>query len=168
MSAGTQSLAYVSAGSNIEPEHNLRNAIAELRRRFGEVELSTVYRTAAVGFEGADFLNLALSFATHRTVDEVVAELDDIEHSAGRRRDEEQFSSRTLDLDLLLFADAVIDTPELRLPRSDILEYAFVLGPLAEIAPDLVHPVERATIGELWARFDRAEQPLEPVVTHLG
>lgn len=168
MSTGTHSRAYVSAGSNIEPEQNLRVAIAELRRRFGDVELSTVYRTAAVGFDGDDFLNLALSFVTDRPVDEVVAELNDIENSAGRGRDGERFSSRTLDLDLLLFANAVIDTPKLRLPREDILEYAFVLGPLAEIASDLVHPIEGATIGELWAGFDRAKQPMEPVATDLG
>jgi len=168
MSASTHSRAYVSAGSNIEPEKNLRAAIAELRRRFGDLELSTVYRTAAVGFNGDDFLNLALSFTTHRSVDEVVAELDEIELSAGRRPDGERYSSRTIDLDLLLFADAVIDTPELQLPRADILEYAFVLGPLAEIASDLVHPTARATIGELWTRFDRADQPLEAVATDLN
>jgi 2-amino-4-hydroxy-6-hydroxymethyldihydropteridine diphosphokinase len=168
MLAGTHARAYVSAGSNIEPEKNLGNAIAELRRRFGDLELSTVYRTAAVGFDGDDFLNLALSFTTRRTVDEVVAELDEIEYAAGRRRGGERFSSRTLDLDLLLFADAVIDTPDLQLPRADILEYAFVLGPLAEIAPDLVHPLERVTIGELWSRFDRGGQAMEPLATGLG
>lgn len=159
--------AYVSAGSNIEPEHNLRIAIRELRRRFDELELSSVYRTAAVGFSGDDFLNLVLSFATTLSIEAVVAELDDIEAAAGRQRHGERFASRTLDLDLLMYADRVIDSPQLKLPRDDIVEYAFVLGPLAEIAPDLVHPVERLTIGQLWGRFDQEAQPIRRVAVSL-
>ena len=68
-----------------------------------------------------------------------------------------------MDLDMLLFGDLVRDEPKLKLPRPDLLKRAFMLGPLADLAPDLVHPTSKVTIGELWARFDRAAHPLVKV-----
>lgn len=158
--ANPESLVFVSAGSNVEPARHLRVALRELESCFGALALSHVYLTAAVGFEGDDFLNLVLSFTTDRPVEQVIAQLDRIEDAAGRRRDTGRFASRTLDLDLLMYADLVVDRPDLRLPRVDIMDYAFVLGPLAELAPDLVHPTERATMRELWSRFDKAGQSI--------
>ncbi|MBT8444025.1 MAG: 2-amino-4-hydroxy-6-hydroxymethyldihydropteridine diphosphokinase [Gammaproteobacteria bacterium] len=156
--------AFVGAGSNIEPLENLRKAMAALEKRFGALSMSSLYRTTSVGFEGEDFLNLVVSFETDLPVDEVVAALDEIEARAGRRREGSRFSSRTLDLDLLLYGDRVVDRAGLTLPRDDILEYAFVLGPLAELEPDLRHPTAGATMLELWNRFDRQDQP----ITRLG
>lgn len=160
--------AYVSAGSNIDPLPNLRLAVAELRRRFGRLRLSPVYRTPAVGFAGDDFLNLVLAFETSEPAAEVVAELERLHTLAGRQRGPNAFASRTLDLDLLLYGDAVMPEPPVKVPREDIRKYAFVLGPLADLAPGLVHPVTGETIGSLWAAFDRQGQPLTRIDVDLG
>ena len=158
--ASSEVRAYVGAGSNIEPERHLRAALHDLERRFGTLSRSSVYRTSAVGFHGDDFLNLVVSFRTSLSAAELVTELDRIEASAGRRRHAERFAPRTLDLDLLMYADTVVDVPGLKLPRDDIVEYAFVLGPLAELEPDLAHPVSGATMRELWERFEEGDQPI--------
>lgn len=160
--------AYVSAGSNIDPLPNLRLAVAELRRRFGQLRLSPVYRTPAVGFAGDDFLNLVLAFETSVPAAEVVAELERLHTLAGRQRGPNACASRTLDLDLLLYGDAVMPEAPIKVPREDIRKYAFVLGPLADLAPGLVHPVTGETIGGLWAAFDRQAQPLTRVDVDLG
>ena len=158
--AQSESHVFVSAGSNIEPERHLHAALCEMEESFGSLARSSVYRTTAIGFAGDDFLNLVVSFKTTLPVGAVVSTLDDIEKSAGRRRDARRFAPRTLDLDLLMYADRVVDSPDLKLPRADIMKYAFVLGPLAELAPHLEHPVEGATMRDLWGRFDQADQPI--------
>ncbi len=152
---------FVSVGSNIEPEENLRLACGELERRFGGLEVSSVYRNPPVGFAGEDFLNLVAAFETERSPQAVVAELEEIHDLAGRQRSGERFAPRTLDLDLLLYDDLVTDGPAFSLPRDDVLEYDFVLGPLAELAPDLVHPVEGRSLAELWQDFDGSGRRLE-------
>lgn len=151
---------YVSAGSNIAPEDNLRLACRELCLHFGPLALSGVYRNPPVGFAGDDFLNLVLRFRTAEPPAAVVAELERIHVVAGRVRGAERFGARTLDLDLLLYGDAVIPDPGIRVPRADILKYGFVLGPLAELAPGLRHPVTGQTMEALWAAFDQARHPL--------
>jgi 2-amino-4-hydroxy-6-hydroxymethyldihydropteridine diphosphokinase len=145
---------FVSVGSNIEPEENLRLACGELERRFGGLEVSSVYRNPPVGFAGDDFLNLVAAFETDRSPEALVAELEEIHDLAGRQRGGERFGPRTLDLDLLLYDDLVTDGPPLSLPRDDVLKYDFVLGPLAELAPDLVHPVTGRSLAELWRDFE--------------
>lgn len=152
---------YVSAGSNVAPAENLRRACAELRKRFGELEISGVYRNRAVGFAGDDFLNLVLRFRTVESPAAIIAELERLHVLAGRVRGPDPFSSRTLDLDLLLYGDAVLPDPAIRVPREDIRKYAFVLGPLAELAPALRHPVTGETMAELWAGFDQAGHPMQ-------
>lgn len=140
---------YVSIGSNIEPERHVREALRELREAFGRIEVSPVYRTAAVGFDGDDFLNLVVGFETEHDVHAVDDALDAIEQRARRERAGERFAPRTLDLDLLLFGDCVIDDGHVRVPRQELLEYAFMLKPLADLAPDLQHPTENARIADL-------------------
>ena len=147
-------------GSNIEPARHLRFACDELAARFGTLRRSSVYRSASVGFEGADFLNMVVSFDTTATATSVATELDILHDRAGRVRGTNAFADRTLDLDLLLYGDQVIDDGAVRVPREDITRYAFVLAPLAELAPELRHPVTGETMGALWARFDRGRQPL--------
>lgn len=154
---------YVSAGSNVAPVENLRLACRELRRRFGPLSMSGVYRNPPVGFEGDDFLNLVLCFRTAEPPAAVVAELERLHLLAGRVRGLERFAPRTLDLDLLLYGDAIITEHAIRVPREDILKYGFVLGPLAELAPELRHPVTGQTMAELWAAFDQGRHPLERV-----
>lgn len=148
---------YVSIGSNIDRATHIRDAVAGLRARYRDIVLSTVYETKAVGFEGDDFYNLVAGFETGRDVLRVAGELREIERGAGR------FVARTLDLDLLLYDDLVMDDGVLKLPRGEILEYAFVLGPLAEIAGERRHPVLGASFAELWHGFDPADQALVPL-----
>lgn len=158
---------YVSAGSNVAPVENLRLACRELRKCFGELEISGVYRNPAVGFAGDDFLNLVLRFRTAESPAAIIAELERLHVLAGRVRGPDPFSSRTLDLDLLLYGDAVLSDSVIRVPREDISKYVFVLGPLAELAPELRHPLTGETMAELWAAFDQSVHPLQRVTEPL-
>ena len=151
---------YIAAGSNVEPESHLAVAVRELDKHFPGVRFSPWYRNRAVGFEGEDFINFVAGFPTDLSVEEVVARLQFIEALCGRTREAPRWAPRTMDLDVLLYGDLVRQTATLRLPRPDLLKRAYMLGPLADLAPGLVHPTERLTIGELWQRFDRAAHPL--------
>ncbi|MUV12993.1 2-amino-4-hydroxy-6-hydroxymethyldihydropteridine diphosphokinase [Noviluteimonas gilva] len=141
--------AYLSLGSNVEPERHLRAAIAALRARFGEIVLSPVYRVPAVGFDGPDFLNAAAIIDTDLDPFALVEWLRALESDNGRIRGHVKFSDRTLDIDLVYFDDLVLDLPDLQLPRPE-LRHAFVLRPLADIAPSFVDPVRKVTLAELW------------------
>jgi 2-amino-4-hydroxy-6-hydroxymethyldihydropteridine diphosphokinase len=142
---------FVSIGSNIDRERNIHGAIAALTRRFGQLRLSTVYETAAVGFEGEPFFNLVVGFDTGESIETIRAELRHIEDVHGRQRGgQPKFSARTLDLDLILYGDVV--DPAANLPHGDILKYPFVLGPLAELASDLVHPATGDSCLALWRK----------------
>jgi len=143
---------FVGIGSNVEPERHVRQAVALLREQFGPVQLSPVYRNRAVGFEGDDFLNLVTCFGTRLGVAELNTALDGIEVRCGRERSARKFSPRTLDLDLLLYGDTVSEKP-VRLPRREILKYAFVLKPLADIAAGRRHPETGRSYAEHWADF---------------
>jgi 2-amino-4-hydroxy-6-hydroxymethyldihydropteridine diphosphokinase len=154
---------YIAAGSNIEPERHLAMAAAELARQFPGVRFSPWYRNSAVGFEGADFINGVAGFATELTVSEVLQALHAIEALCGRPREAPRWAPRSMDLDVLLYGDLICQEPHLKLPRPDLLKRAYMLGPLAALAPDLIHPTEKQTIGQLWDSFDRAAHPLVPV-----
>jgi len=139
-------------GSNIEPERHLRAALAALRERFGAIRVSPAYRTAAVGFEGDDFLNLAVCFGTELAPHVLNDWLHALEDAQGRRRDGPRFSSRTLDIDILLYGERIVHGPgHLQIPRLEDLRHAFVLKPLSDIAADVVVPGDGRTVGELWA-----------------
>ena len=143
-------IAYLSLGSNLDPERHLRAAIEALRARFGEVEVSGVYRFPAVGYDGADFLNAAAALHTDLTPPALNAWLHALEDAHGRDRSGPRFSDRTLDIDIVLYDDLVAEgAGHLRIPRDE-LRHAFVLKPLAEIAPEAVHPIEQRTIAALW------------------
>jgi 2-amino-4-hydroxy-6-hydroxymethyldihydropteridine diphosphokinase len=151
---------YISIGSNIEAEQHLRQAIAELRRHYGELQLSSVYESESIGFHGDNFLNMVVGLDTDENVHNVVQTLRQIEDRHGRLRSGPRFSARTLDLDLLLYDDLVMKENDLELPRGEITQNAFVLWPLAELAPDLVHPVAQQTMASLWQGFDKDSQKL--------
>lgn len=157
------SIVYLGLGSNIRPEENLSRAVREIRRNYDDVEVSSVYRSAAIGFEGDDFLNLVLRISSEETPVEICDEIERLHNLAGRDRGNDKWAARPLDIDLLLYDDRVIDERPVRVPRSDILDYSFVLRPLAELAPDLVHPVTGKTMLTHWLEFDAASQPLELV-----
>ena len=128
---------FIGAGSNADPERRLRGALADLTRRFGPVRSSSVYRSAAVGIPAADYSNLVIAFTTELSVDSLRDELRAIEALAGRARADPAVCE--LDLDLLLYGRRV-DAVQ-RLPRPGLMTLPFVLVPLAELAPELVHPV---------------------------
>lgn len=154
---------YISLGSNIDRELNTREGVRALRQRFGELELSAVYESEAVGFEGDAFLNMVIACDTDEDVHVVNKALSEIEDNNGRDRSGPKFSSRTLDLDLLLYDDLVINEKGLVLPRDEILKNAFVLWPLAEIAPALIHPIAKQSYTALWQAFDKSKEKLKPI-----
>ena len=154
---------FLGLGSNMNADANLRAAVAALRQEFGDVRLSTVYKSAAYGFDGDDFLNLVAHLPTDRSPLELIEFFESLHAKSGRVRSADKYISRPLDIDLLLYDDLVEPQPPLRLPRRDILEHSFVLRPLAEMAPDLVHPSTRRTMIEHWEEFDADGHPLTPV-----
>jgi 2-amino-4-hydroxy-6-hydroxymethyldihydropteridine diphosphokinase len=154
---------YVAAGSNVAPERNLARAVAQLASEFPGTRFSSWYRNRAVGFEGEDFINLVAGFDTALPVRELLGKLHAIEAQCGRPRAAPRWAPRAMDLDVLLYGDIVCDEPGLKLPRPDLLKRAYMLGPLAELAPAVMHPTAHLSIGELWRRFDQAAHPLERV-----
>jgi 2-amino-4-hydroxy-6-hydroxymethyldihydropteridine diphosphokinase len=158
---------WISIGSNVDRERSIRGAVQDLRRTFGELAISPVYETEAVGFEGNAFYNLVVGVETDQPVGAINQALRAIEDAHGRVRGPNRFAPRTLDLDLLTWGDAVGTIDGCALPRDEILRYAFVLAPLADIAPDERHPVAGRTYGELWAQMAARAGPLAAVPVPL-
>jgi 2-amino-4-hydroxy-6-hydroxymethyldihydropteridine diphosphokinase len=154
---------YVAVGSNIQPEMNLRSALSALKRRVGDLRVSPAYRNPATGFEGPDFVNLVIGFETELTLTEVLSILQAVESLCGRARKAPKFEPRSMDLDLLLYGEMICATHAITLPRPDLTKRAYMLGPLAELAPALVHPTLKQTIGDLWKAFDQASHPMKLV-----
>ena len=154
---------FVSIGSNIDPAKHICTALDALQQRFAKLQISKVYQSTAVGFEGEDFLNLAVGFDCDCDVTELSECLRDIETRCGRERSEAKFSARTLDLDILTYGNQVIKIGRLDLPRDEITRYAFVLLPLVDIAANEIHPLLQQPYWELWQNFDQPDQPLWPV-----
>lgn len=149
-------VVYLSLGSNIDAERNFIAAIDALRARFGDVKMSPVYRTAAVGFDGEDFLNAAACIETDLEPEALDAWLHALEDAQGRRRDQPRFSSRPLDIDLLLYDERVLKGPRhLDIPRPELAEQAFVLKPMVDLAPELIHPIVGRTLRAMWQEMDR-------------
>jgi len=157
------STAYLGIGSNIDARRHIASGIAELRETFCNVVLSPVYRSRAFGFEGEDFLNLVARVETELSPLELKHWLHGLEDRHGRDRKVPKFSDRTLDIDILLYDDLYLLSPELEIPRSEILTAAHVLKPLADLAPGLLHPAARRTIGELWHAFPERNSDLTPI-----
>jgi len=153
-------LAYVSGGSNLDPQLNLVAAARELKDTYPGARFSRVYRNPAIGFEGPDFLNFVAELPAEASAGALKAELERIEGLCGRPRYALKWAPRTMDLDILLFGDAVFDLPGLVVPRPQLLHWAFMLGPLAELAPQAFHPTANRTVGELWREFDREAHPM--------
>lgn len=155
--------AYLSLGSNVDAERNLRSAFAALRARFGGIVASTVYRFPAVGFDGPDFLNAAAVIDSDLDPQALNAWLHALEDAHGRDRSGPRFGDRPLDIDIVFYDDLVLSGPgHLQLPRDE-LRHAFVLRPLAEIAPEHVDPRSGRTLAVLWAASPERDVACTPV-----
>jgi 2-amino-4-hydroxy-6-hydroxymethyldihydropteridine diphosphokinase len=157
---------YLSLGSNIDREYNLAGGLNALACKLGHLTLSQVYESEAVGFDGAPFLNLVVTFETTRKVRDLVAFFHQVEADHGRVRGKKRCASRTLDIDILTYGDVVGEVDGVILPRNEILRYAFVLKPLCDLAGDEKHPVLHKTYCQLLTEADFSEQPLWPVDFH--
>ena len=157
---------FVAAGSNVDPFRALRTALDALAQSYGALKVSPAYRNKAVGFEGEDFVNLAVSFHTKHAPTRVRESLQRIEALCGRPPAAPKWAPRVMDLDILLFGQLISDEPGLVLPRPDLVRRAYMLKPMADIAPDLRHPTLGKTMRELWDAFARDAHPLELVTLH--
>jgi len=153
----------LSLGSNVQPRHHLHAAVAALAQRFGAIDVSPAYRTAAVGFDGPAFLNSGVAIETDLPLESLDAWLHALEDAHGRDRSGPRFSDRTLDIDVVFYGDAIIEGPgHLRIPRPE-LKHAFVIKPLADIAPAFVDPVSGLTLEALWRTHPQHDDTFEVV-----
>ena len=147
---------FVSVGSNIDKERHVAAACASLRAQYGTLVESSLYESPALGFDGDDFYNMVVLFETADSLDEINAALYAIEQQQNRVREKHRFVSRTLDLDVLLYGSRIVHSGDrVLLPRAEIVEHEFVLGPLAEICGELAHPLLDVPIAELWRQWQR-------------
>ena len=160
--------AFVALGSNIDPEQHLARAARALKQRFAGVRFSACYRNRAFGFEGPDFLNAVAALTTTLPVTELVVTLRAIEAQSGRGVADPKWGPRAIDLDLLLYGEQVGSGPGYTLPRPDLTRRVYMLGPLAELAPERRLPPDGPTFAELWSRYPRLEHPLERVAFDLN
>ena len=148
---------YIGIGSNIDKHLHIPQVVHELQSEFDRVTVSPIYRTPAVGFDGEDFFNLVVGLDTSLQPVEVFHYLRALESEHGRKRTGgNQFIARTLDLDQLLYDDRQIEQDGLSIPHADIIRYPFVLKPLVDIAPQLMHPVLHKTMQTIWDEFDQS------------
>ena len=157
---------FFSIGSNINPEKNIQFAADQLKKIFIQLEYSSIYRTEAVGFKGDYFLNLVAKTVTEISPEIIIKKLRKIEAETGREVGTSQFSSRTLDIDMILYGSQVDEL--IRVPRDDIDLYAFVIEPLAEIYPKGIHPISGSQYSTLWEQFDKKEQQTERISFQLS
>ncbi len=153
---------WLSLGSNINRQHNISSALVALKSHFGELHVSQVYESVAVGFSGDPFYNLIVGMMAVESVEALATTLRTIETDHGRVRDGGGFAPRTLDIDLLTYGDLVMDKP-IQLPREEIVRYAFVLKPLAEVAGGERHPVLGIDYASLWEKSDLHDQAIWPI-----
>ncbi|MBK5970607.1 MULTISPECIES: 2-amino-4-hydroxy-6-hydroxymethyldihydropteridine diphosphokinase [Thiorhodovibrio] len=147
---------WIGVGSNLRREPSIRGGLHDLQRRFGSLRISPVYETEAVGSDGPPFLNLVVGIETRLAVSAINALLHAIEDEHGRVRDGDRFAPRTLDLDLLTYGAMAGEIEGYRVPRAEVLDYAFVLAPLAAAAPQELHPELGQSYADLWRDFDLA------------
>ncbi|OMH32151.1 2-amino-4-hydroxy-6-hydroxymethyldihydropteridine diphosphokinase [Motiliproteus sp. MSK22-1] len=154
---------YLSIGSNIQRQHYISRCLDRLYGEFGELLISSIYESEAVGFDAEPFFNLVTGLDTDLSLSDLYRRLRAIEHDNGRDINALKFSSRTLDIDILTYDDYVGSFEGGRLPREDITKNAFVLWPMAELEPNSLHPEEKISYHQLWQAFDRSQQVLRPV-----
>lgn len=151
---------YLSLGSNVDRHQHILAALDALNKLLGELNVSSVYESKSVGFDGSNFFNLVVGAETDLSITELSENLKRIEDDNGRKRNGPKFSPRTLDIDILTYGDFVGIESGVELPRPEITKNAFVLLPLFEIAPSVSHPHLQKTYQQLWTEYDQASQKL--------
>ncbi len=151
---------FLGIGSNIDREKNISLALKALAEILVDMDVSPIYESEAVGFEGDNFFNLVVSGETHFSLDVLVAAIKELEMEHGKPESAPKYSPRTLDIDVLTFDQLVGEFNGVELPRTDVVELAYVLKPLSDLAPDEVHPVQQKSYKSLWLEFDCAEQKI--------
>lgn len=146
-------ILILGVGSNILPQENILQALPQLERHFGKFCISPIYESPAWGFVGENFLNFVISAQVDCPLDVVVEVIKTIELAQGRKPEQEKFSSRYIDIDILMYGDFIGQLDSVILPREDILLYDFVLRPLADLHPDQRHPVIKKTFKQLWSEY---------------
>lgn len=150
--------AYLSLGSNLgHREANIASALKMLGQEAWILKVSSLYETEPVGYKNQPwFLNCVCSVETDLSPQALLKFVKAIERKLGRREDI-RFGPRLIDIDILFYNSLILDSPDLIIPHPRLVERAFVLLPLREIAPELVHPLLRATIEELWQKAENLE-----------
>ena len=148
---------YVAIGSNVDAAMRMQQVAAAIRARFADARFSACYRNPAFGFAGEDFLNAVVGFSTALPIESLLQQLRQIEMACGRGAADPKWGPRAMDLDLLLY-DAVIGSGAgYTLPRRDLQQRVYMLGPLAELAANEPLPATGQTIGEVWAAYPQAQ-----------
>jgi 2-amino-4-hydroxy-6-hydroxymethyldihydropteridine diphosphokinase len=160
--------AFVAIGSNMDPAERMLQAARAIRQRFADARFSGCYRNAAFGFEGPDFYNAVTGFSTTLTIEALLLALREIEGQCGRDRADARWAPRKMDLDLLLYGDVVGAGAGYTLPRRDLSRRVYMLGPLAELAPEVLYPPSGPTIARLWQQFPQSEHVLTPLTLDLN
>lgn len=158
-----QHTVYLGIGSNSDAEIHIRSGVAELIKKFGYTEISSVYLSEAIGIKGPPFLNLVIAIKTNLALVDLIQCLKAIEACFGRTKKRVKFSPITLDIDVLAFDDYCGNISGVVLPRPEIFEYAHVLCPFAELAPALVLPNCQYSLAKLWRQQDVAKQSIDRV-----
>jgi 2-amino-4-hydroxy-6-hydroxymethyldihydropteridine diphosphokinase len=160
--------AFVAIGSNVDPDERMVQAARAIRQRFADARFSRCYRNPAFGFQGPDFYNAVTGFSTTLPLEALLPALREIELRCGRERADARWAPRKMDLDLLLYGNVVGAGRDYTLPRRDLSRRVYMLGPLAELAPDLLYPPSGPTIARLWERFPQSGHVLTPLALDLN
>lgn len=156
---------FIGIGSSIQRRENISQGVLLLKAHFGALNLSSVFESEAVGFDGVNFYNLVVELNSELAIEQVIQILKNIEIQLGRPEKASKYAPRTLDLDLLLYDLNIV--PELDIPRAEITKNAFVLQPLAELAPNLMHPILAVSYKELWSKYPPNKQKLWKVTAPI-
>ena len=148
----------IGIGSSLDQEKNIQNILAILTRKFITINISPIYESEAVGFNGSNFYNLVISFQTDLEIMELIKLLKQLEAEQGKINRDDKFAPRHIDLDLLLYGTEIHEA--LNVPRDEICKNAFVLKPISELAPTLKHPIIGKSFQSLWNAYPQHSQKL--------